>query len=421
MGLEIFTWKSSSKGLGFANPVKSTLFGGNVGHAAVELTFPADARGEELAKKYQDVPGLSISKRTEIVPERQEDDSYKPKEQVSYFVYFSWWPGNTNGHHINNHRDDLESEWRHEPAPKIKSEIHEHLFEEGIPLANKTKVKGMLTRDKTIIKIKEIAHQQLQKDIEDDLAYKELKSSVNALVSEMQHLLDKGNLYRQELIAAAREQRKPDTNLDLNDAEVARVSEISKELRRLDAQIKLCKRDFEERHLSVGESPASVIRIPTNLDHNAPAFALDAEQVLDKMASLAESPKAYSFYKFNCSTTATEVVKAGISDELKDIMKNDGFSVDSAAKATIATPTSCRHFSQQIQTELIHLNLNQDLEINQDQIMQHGIKEAKASETHKTTTLDFKKRLHDLIKDPSQDVDEKQENSVEDGITLSMH
>ena len=421
MGLEIFTWKSSSKGLGFAKPVKSTLFGGNVGHAAVELTFPADARGEELAKKYQGVPGLSISKRTEIVPERQVDDSYKPKEQVSYFVYFSWWPGNTNGHHINDHRDDLESEWRHEPAPKIKSEIHDHIFEEGIPLANKTKVKGMLTKDKTIIKIKEIAHPQLKKDVELDPAYKELKSEIDSLASEMQQLFDKGNHYRQELIAAAREQRQPDTDLDLNDAEVARVSQISKELRSLDTQIKLCKRDFEERHLSVGESPASVIRIPTNLDHNAPTYALDAERVLDKMASLAESQKAYSFYKFNCSTTATEVVKAGISDELKAIMKNDGFSVDRAAKATIATPTSFRHFSQQVQTKLIQLNMNQDLDMNQDIEVELSTREANAPEVLKTTTLDFKKRLRDVVNEHSHEVVEEQEYSIKESTTLTMN
>lgn len=50
MSLEIYTWKSGSKGLGFTKPVKSMLFGGNVGHAALELTFPADAKGDELAK-----------------------------------------------------------------------------------------------------------------------------------------------------------------------------------------------------------------------------------------------------------------------------------------------------------------------------------------------------------------------------------
>lgn len=54
-----------------------------------------------------------------MVPEQQPDGSYKAKEQINYFVYFSWWPGNSNGHHINSHRDDLEAEWRHEPSQKL--------------------------------------------------------------------------------------------------------------------------------------------------------------------------------------------------------------------------------------------------------------------------------------------------------------
>ncbi len=416
MSLEIYTWKNGSKGLGFSKPVKSMLFGGNVGHAAVELTFPADAKGDELAKKYQDVPGLSISKRTEIIPEKQEDGSYKPKEQVVYFVYFSWWPGHTNGHHINSHRQDLESEWRHEPAPKIKPEIQRHLYGENTPAANKTNVTGILISEKTISKVKEFSHQNVKETItiENDPAYQQLKAKEAALQTELQQLIDKGKNYAQELARSALEHRQPNRDLGLTDAEIIRLAEINKELKRVVEQIKLCQMDFEERYLSVGEPPSSVIRIPTTHDYNAPTFALDTAGILEKMASLAQSTTAYSFYKFNCSTSATQVVKAGISDELKNIMKTDGFNVDKASQTTIATPTSFSHFSQQVQTELILLNTNQAL------VEQQRAKTANTSGPLTTTTQSFKQKFQEAVKGKSEEIVREQDESEENRMDLTM-
>ncbi|HGE5041993.1 TPA: hypothetical protein ACGG49_001579 [Legionella pneumophila] len=416
MSLEIYTWKNGSKGLGFTKPVKSMLFGGNVGHAAVELTFPADAKGDELAKKYQDVPGLSISKRTEIVPEKQEDGSYKPKEQVVYFVYFSWWPGHTNGHHINSHREDLESEWRHEPAPKIKPEIQKHLYGENTPAANKTNVTGILISEKTISKVKEFSHQNIKETItiENDPAYQQLKAKEAALQTELQQLIYKGKIYEQELAKSALEQRQPNKDLGLTDAEIVRLAEINKELKRVVEQIKLCQMDFEERYLSVGEPPSSVIRIPTTHDYNAPTIALDTAGILEKMASLAQSTTAYSFYKFNCSTSATQVVKAGISDELKNIMKTDGFNVDKASQTTIATPTSFSHFSQQVQTELILLNTNQAL------VEQQRAKTANTSGPLTTTTQSFKQKFQEAVKGKSEEIVREQDESEENRMDLTM-
>ncbi|VEB34539.1 coiled-coil protein [Legionella sainthelensi] len=361
MGLEVYTWKSSRKGLGFTTPVKSTLLGGNVGHAAVELTFPADEKGEELAKKYQNTQGLAISKRTEMVPEQQPDGSYKAKEQINYFVYFSWWPGNSNGHHINSHRDDLEAEWRHEPSQKIKSYTKGYLYGENVPEDNKTNVKGSLVREKTITKVKEFSHAHLKHDIENDPAYKALIAEKDGLLAENNRLRDKLTNYMQEVGQALIENREPNKALDLTEAENDRCRVIPKEITRVNEQIELCRMDFEERHLSVGEAPAAIVRIPTNYDHNAPDFALDAEKILEEMASLSQSASAYNYTKFNCSTTATKVVKAGIGDELKMTMEVDGFDVGKAAKAFISTPTSFCAFSKKIQSELLHLNTKQDI------------------------------------------------------------
>lgn len=84
----------------------------------------------------------------------------------------------------------------------------------------------------------------------------------------------------QEVGQALIENRKPNKALDLTEAENDRCRVISKEITRVNEQIELCRMDFEERHLSVGEAPAAIVRIPTNYDHNAPDFALDAEKFL---------------------------------------------------------------------------------------------------------------------------------------------
>lgn len=410
MAVAIYTWKSGSKGIGFSKPVKSMLLGGNVGHAAIELTFPADDKGIELAKKYQGVPGLSISKRTEIVPEKQENGSYKPKEQISYFVYFSWWPGHTNGHHINSHKEDLEAEWRHEPARKIKPHAHDHVFGDGVPEQNKTNVTGLLIREKVITKFKEISHPSLKRDIENDPAYQQLKSEETALRDEFIELQNKLKVYAEEVINARNEKREPDKKLDLNDAENARFKEINNDLRNIKAQIQLCIIDFEERYLSVGEQPSSVIRIATSNDHNAPTFALDAENILDTMASLAKSNSAYNFYKLNCSTAATKVIKAGITDDLKHAMRSGGFNVENASKAIISTPTSFSNFGRQLQKELTHLNKEQSIE---------KIRTERVSEGSISATSGFKERLGTLVNERFKGQVEELDNLEEKNIRLN--
>lgn len=391
MSLEIYTWKNSIKGHGFSKPIKSQLLGGNVGHAALELSFPADEKGKELAQKYQNIPGLSIRKRTETIPEKQENGSYKPKDQVNYFVYFSWWPGSNNGHYINTRKEDLELEWKNEPAPILKQEIHEHIFGENAPAKNKTHIMGTFIRKKELTKLKEFSHEQLKKPINDDLAYKELKADEAALQEELDPLTLKEQMYLNEKRNAALEQREPNQEFKLTTDECERLEKITQDLIKVKAEIELCKREIAERHISFGEPPSAVIRMPTTHDHNSLTFALDAEKVLDKMASLARSTTNYNFFRFNCSTAATEIVKAGISDELKNSMKADGFNVVNASKAIIATPTSFSNFCNQIQAELLHLNANQALREPQKE------ETAQSAELPTEISQNFKARYNEFI------------------------
>ncbi len=410
MSLEVYTWKSGTKGWGFSKPVKSRLLGGNVGHAAVELSFPANEKGNELAQKYQDIPGLSIRKRTETIPEKQENGSYKPKDQVNYFVYFSWWPGSNNGHYINTRKEDLVSEWDNEPAPILKREVHEHIFGENVPTKNKTHIMGTFVRQKEITKLKEFSHEQLKKSVDEDLAYQELKAEEASLQGEWDQLALKEQVYLNEKRNAELEQREPSNELKLTKNESDRIGTITENLIKLKAQIELCKKEIEERHISLGEPPSAIIRIPTTLDHNSLTFALDAEKVLDKMASLAQSKTDYSFFRFNCSTAATEIVKAGISNELKNSMKADGFNVVNASKATIATPTSFSNFCKQIQEELLHLNANQA------SIEQQKIETARSSQSPQES-LNFKARYHEFLHNNA-----KARDSIDiEEVDLNMH
>lgn len=112
-GVMLRTWGTESGGgNGMAHFLDSELLGGNVGHASLEVTFPADKAGEELIAKYC----RSEDQKQTIVPfERRTiqvlDENKKVKNQEVYKVYFSWWPGNDKGFRINpNVNSDAELE-----------------------------------------------------------------------------------------------------------------------------------------------------------------------------------------------------------------------------------------------------------------------------------------------------------------------
>jgi len=52
-GAKIQTWGTvDQENNGLIHFLDSELFGGNVGHAAIELTFPKDTKGEQLIEDY---------------------------------------------------------------------------------------------------------------------------------------------------------------------------------------------------------------------------------------------------------------------------------------------------------------------------------------------------------------------------------
>ncbi|CDZ76849.1 hypothetical protein BN59_01125 [Legionella massiliensis] len=357
MGLTVYTWKSGSKGWrGFKTPIKSTLLGGNVGHAAIELTWPANEDGDALAAKYQDTKGLSISKRTELVT-KKVDGRYMAEERVVYFAYFSWWPGAVNGHHINNFQEDSSAEWRHEPGEKMATRYHRGFFgEEEIPSANKTVVKGALVADKEIVKVFGVDHPSLVKDLEDDLAYQQLIARQEELVAENDRLAAKGKIFSEEIANAQREGRPVNQELNLTEDEYARTEVVIREINALRQQINICKLDFSERHRSRGQAPEHVVNLPTDKDGTGMEFTLDTESMLEEMVRLTESTDKYSFCRLNCSTTAAQVIRAGVDNTLHVAMKEEGFSASKLTKDTIITPASLHKRSCNLQTTLTNLN-----------------------------------------------------------------
>lgn len=357
VALTIYTWKNSLHGNAYRKPLGSMLFGGNVGHAAIELTWPADKKGDKLAKKYEGVEGLTISKRTETIRKKQPDGSFKPEKQVVYFAYFSWWPGQTNGHHINRFSEDKEAEWENERGKLGDLERTQLYGQEGPPPSSITTVNGALIKKKEIVKVKTIELCTLKGDISDDLAYQQLTAEKKKLEAEHAALWDKSKKYMEEMEKASKEKRDPDARLSLTKKENDRIGKLMDELKRVESQLEICKQDFDERHKLEGRTPDDRIEIPTNLDSHRLRYSLDAKSVLDKMAELSKSKKSYKFKSFNCSTAALDVISVGVSTRLKGRMQRDGIDIEKIrSKTKIATPTGVFKLGLKLQKELIHLS-----------------------------------------------------------------
>jgi hypothetical protein len=174
-------------------------------------------------------------------------------------------------------------------------------------------------------------------------------------------------------------------------AESARSGELSKELEVLKAQILLCKTDYSERHRTTGNAPEQVIVLPTNMDPQALDHSLDTEKILDEMIKISEGPDKYGLLKLNCSTTAIQVVQAGITAELSASMKADGFDINKVSTTKIATPTSLSQVGQKLQSELLSLNT---ASVHQDAHIETPREEASAFHTPRSSTSMISVTLH---------------------------
>ncbi|MGE3318972.1 MAG: hypothetical protein AB7I18_06710 [Candidatus Berkiella sp.] len=103
----LYTWGTHyNAGNGMAHFLDASFFGGNVGHAAIELTIPANDTGKKLIQQYC-LKGNSIIIPFERTTQNVLDENNKVKKQEVYKVYFSWWPGDPKGYDL---RENINSD-----------------------------------------------------------------------------------------------------------------------------------------------------------------------------------------------------------------------------------------------------------------------------------------------------------------------
>ncbi|OJV92913.1 MAG: hypothetical protein BGO43_07615 [Gammaproteobacteria bacterium 39-13] len=154
--VKLSTWGTHHKGgNGMPHYIDTMLFGGNVGHAAVEVTIPANKEGETLVQKYC-MDGLNTVIPFERVTQRFLDENNQLKEQDVYKVYFSWWPSEkSHSLHTSLNSDNID-----ERSGADVGEIDSR-FTTGPNALNKREqrtYKGKLGTKKVTLADNEIAH-----------------------------------------------------------------------------------------------------------------------------------------------------------------------------------------------------------------------------------------------------------------------
>lgn len=101
-GVNVLTWGTETDGgNGMWHFLDTKFFGGNVGHAAIQLVFPADEEGDRLVKQYCEASethaGLPVVKRHYVTPSAPSANNTETEKSPAYSeevyeVYWSWWP-----------------------------------------------------------------------------------------------------------------------------------------------------------------------------------------------------------------------------------------------------------------------------------------------------------------------------------------
>ncbi|MBS0288093.1 MAG: ankyrin repeat domain-containing protein [Proteobacteria bacterium] len=91
-GVRVYTYGTKAQETtGVMHQINTTLWGGNVGHAAVTLIIPADEVGKELIKKYCLDPAIPYQKQKVVTAKAGKEREVMHEEEV-YVINWSWWP-----------------------------------------------------------------------------------------------------------------------------------------------------------------------------------------------------------------------------------------------------------------------------------------------------------------------------------------
>ena len=365
----LYTWNSGSgKGRGFLRAAKSTFFGGNVGHAALEVTWPADEAGKATYKKFKSAAGVQIGQRTEYVAVKTEDGRYQRAEQTVYYAYFSWWPGDvehTRPHSIQTIDEDIHSEWRHEKG-YIKKEIKRAHYnsDNPVPMTTDTGVLASITRKKDIEGgVERIQHgtEPWSRGYESDPVWQELTQKKTALLDEINFLRGKRDIWSAEL------QKNPavrDYSLEPTEEEYERGLLLPRKMDKVNDKIARFEKNFDSRHSLRGEPPSAIVMLPLKNpnDPDGLEHGLDLEEILEKMQELATNEEQYSLYKRNCTDTVREIINAGISQDDETLLRqSNGFHVK---ESVIDAPMQIFNYGMKLQDGFKTLNTPNVPEMN---------------------------------------------------------
>jgi len=146
-GVQVITWGTNYQaGNGMLHFIDQIAFGGNSGHSALKITFPANSIGDAYINKinahnHKSAIKIPYQKKTVQTKLKPSEDAY---QETVYEIYWSWWPPKENGpdrfflsENVNkdntSERIGMHFEWNEEAKKKINTEIRKHMVTKGTP------------------------------------------------------------------------------------------------------------------------------------------------------------------------------------------------------------------------------------------------------------------------------------------------
>lgn len=309
----VYLWGVKPKAHKLSHQIKVKLLGGNVGHAAIALKFPADERGDELINKYCNLEKNPIPYnkfyREIIVNGKKTNTPY-------YEVYFSAWPGtpiyfNTLLKDQIDERNRINYNYK-KNAPFYESEeIDYRKLKYFFGLAKKT-----ITLPPRLVINNAIVNHKYAKEINIIVAkfkriFHELKineDNFHELKLEYDFLMKKTHS----------DKEIQSTILKIED----QASKIQEKIWQLEDEYKTLYQEQKQitkynidNYIKIGKLPDNKSYLPTIDSENSKHSnknGLDLERMLQEMRIIADDPEEFNLHKKNCSSTTLRILQSGV-------------------------------------------------------------------------------------------------------------
>ncbi len=411
----VLAWGTQHGDAKLTKQIQNKLHGGNVGHAAIKLTFPVDQRGADLIKQYcldkgQPTIPHEIKTKTETIvtykknkqgdilfDEKGVAKTEKKEKKTSYYeVYFSWWPAEDSPFFLNDLDTDKKHErlgvhvpWHPDADPTRIQERRSHglLSSRMITLGPAMVVNyPKMPASKECTSLAQCRDQDLQEKILHYNKYqKELKEVdrskliVNFLtVYEKAWFLNNQYSDQKNFLEKKLEKLKSSNGSSNNVSEETKqqieqqIEDLFQKERSAEDEKEKISKYFKKRfgkeiteYISYGRKPDAEIDLPL-VDHQSldsdNAFGLELENMLSKMRDISTDNVGFDLYRKNCSATSLTIINAGIRDEDRPWMAKAVGSVTSDFKDQnswlfrMLTPQSVYNSSLRLEKNIIKHN-----------------------------------------------------------------